>query len=204
MADRAEDPRPKRHAENKARILKAAWKIAEREGVAGISLGELAKKVGLRQPSLYTYFDSKNGLYDEMFADGNRLLLATVVDRDYEGDPDEALKRFVRACIDFSSAHPAQHALLFQRHIPGFVPSHASYALAQEFYEFVRVLWKRAGITRQEDMDVFASLTQGLSDQQVSNEPHGQRWAALVDDVVDSYLDRVRSGGFRRKGGTKR
>ena len=30
----------------------------------------------MRQPSLYEYFDSKHALYDAMFADGNRQLLA--------------------------------------------------------------------------------------------------------------------------------
>ena len=35
-------------------------------------LRDLAAMVGLRQPSLYAYFDSKHALYDAMFAEGNR------------------------------------------------------------------------------------------------------------------------------------
>ncbi len=41
----------------------------------GCRCTRLAREVGIRQPSLYAYFDSKNGLYDAMFADGNRQLL---------------------------------------------------------------------------------------------------------------------------------
>ena len=42
---------------------------------AAFSLHALAREVGIRQPSLYEYFDSKHALYDAMFADGNRQLL---------------------------------------------------------------------------------------------------------------------------------
>ncbi len=58
-----------------AGILDAAWKLAGSNGIGGVSLHALAREVGIRQPSLYAYFDSKHGLYDAMFADGNRQLL---------------------------------------------------------------------------------------------------------------------------------
>ena len=58
-----------------ASIVAAAWKLAREHGIAGVSLHALAREVGMRQPSLYEYFDSKNALYDAMFADGNRQLL---------------------------------------------------------------------------------------------------------------------------------
>ena len=32
----------------------------------------------MRTPSLYVYFDSKNSLYDAMFADGYRALLSVI------------------------------------------------------------------------------------------------------------------------------
>ena len=41
----------------------------------GVACMRLAREVGMRQPSLYEYFDSKHALYDAMFADGNRQLL---------------------------------------------------------------------------------------------------------------------------------
>ena len=198
------DPRARRHAEMKARILQEAWRIAARDGVAGISLSGLAKAVGLRQPSLYTYFDSKAGLFDEMFADGYRRAISAVVDQQYPDDPRDALKLFLRRCVAFSSTHPAEHTLLFQRPIPGFEPSTDSFALAERFYEPFRALMARIGIMKQADLDVLISLTQGLTDQQVANDPGGHRWADLVDDAVDMVLDRVHNGGGFGKRGRRR
>ena len=42
-----------------ASIVDAAWKLAREHGIAGVSLHALAREVGMRQPSLYEYFDSR-------------------------------------------------------------------------------------------------------------------------------------------------
>ena len=194
MSDRRaapEDPRVRRHQATKAKILREAWKLAARDGVAAISLGDLAKRVGLRQPSLYTYFGSKNELYDEMFADGNRQLLAEVTERPYPEDPRAALIEFARATVAFCAADIARYHLLFQRHVPAFEPSRESYALAQRFYEWARrEILGPAGV-KGRDVDVFTALVAGLSDQQVANDPGGTRWLRLVDEVMGMFVDRV-------------
>jgi len=199
LGGREEDPRVRRHARTKAKILREAWKLAARDGVAGVSLGELAKRVGLRQPSLYTYFESKNQLYDELFADGNRRLWADVVERDYPEDPRAAVREFGRAMVAFCSADVARYHLLFQRHVPSFEPSPASYALAQRFLGWSRDLLSSAGIDRDEDVDVFTALIAGLADQQVANDAGGQRWLDLTDQVLEMLIDRLdQKGGFAR------
>jgi AcrR family transcriptional regulator len=194
-----DDPRARRHAATKAAIVREAWHLAARDGVAGVSLGELAKRVGLRQPSLYTYFSSKNDLYDELFADGNRQLWATVAERDYPDDPRAALKEFARAMVAFCAADVARYHLLFQRHVPAFEPSPDSYDLAKRFVGWGRSLCSRAGVERDEDFDVFTALIAGLADQQVANDPGGDRWLALTEPVIEmllAHLDRHR--GFTR------
>src|SRR5256885_2682435 len=114
-----------------AAILAEAWNLAARDGIGGLSLHALAREVGMRQPSLYVYFDSKHALYDAMFADGNRQLLERLGQVDLPDDPRAALKAFTRAFVDFAVEDPERSTLLFQRPIPGFEPSAASYELAR-------------------------------------------------------------------------
>src|SRR5262245_5549695 len=109
----------------KATIVAAAWKLAREQGVAGGVLRALAHEVGMRQPSLYEYFDSKHVLYDAMFADGNRQLLARIEESRLPRDPRAALKRLARVVATFALEDAARRELLFERHIPGFVPSPA-------------------------------------------------------------------------------
>ncbi len=190
-----EDPRVRRHAQTKAKIVRQAWRLAAHDGVAGVSLGALAKRVGLRQPSLYTYFASKNDLYDELFADGNRRLWSEVAERDYPADPRAAVREFGRALVTFCAADMARYHLLFQRHVPSFQPSPASYALAQRFFGWARELLARAGIERDEDVDIFSALIAGLADQQVANDPGGERWQSLTDQVIQMLFDRLDDKG---------
>jgi AcrR family transcriptional regulator len=178
-----------RREERIAEIVAAAWALAREEGVAGISLHALARKVGLRQPSLYSYFDSKHALYDAMFADGNRRLLARLDALDLPDDPREALKVRTREFVQFSLDHPETNPLLFQRTIPGFEPSAESYAIAQQLLADSVHLMHEAGITDPGDIDCSVAMISGLLAAQLSNDPDGDRWVRHLDRLVDLFVD---------------
>ena len=143
----------------------------------------------MRQPSLYGYFDSKDALYDAMFADGNRQLIehldALKVPRDARG----ALKQWLRAFAGFALEDPARFELLFQRHIPGFTPSAASYALAEDVLGRAHSLMRAAGVTQQGDIDCIVAVTGGIIEAQLSNDPGGTRWVRHLNRLVDLLVD---------------
>jgi AcrR family transcriptional regulator len=185
------DRRVGRREAKKARILAEAWALAQRDGLAAIPLRDLADRVDLRQPSLYAYFDSKLGLYDMMFADGNRQLLSWIDELPPCEDPRQALAAFVQSLVRFSTEDVVRHQLLFQRTIPDFEPSPASYALALEFYEIARQRLVAVGASEPEDIDLFSALVSGLAHQQVANDPGGDRWVRLAERSVDMFLEEV-------------
>ena len=196
------DRRGRRREAKRATILGEAWALAHRDGLAAISLRDLADRVDLRQPSLYAYFDSKLGLYDLMFADGNRQLLGLVGTLSWDDDPRRALVQFVEALVQFSTEDVVRHQLLFQRTIPGFEPSAGSYALALEFYDRARQRLAAAGVSDPGDVDLFSAMVSGLAHQQVANDPGGDRWVRLAERTVDMFLADVeeRRHGSSRKG----
>jgi AcrR family transcriptional regulator len=117
------DRRAERHAATRDEILEAAWQQARANGLATLSLRDLARTVGMRPPSLYSYFDSKNAIYDAMYAQGAQQFVdeqrASMPTLD---DPLEALKAVVRFFVEFCAADVARYQLLFQRTIPGSSP----------------------------------------------------------------------------------
>ena len=186
------DRRALRREAKWSKIVEEAWALARRDGLAAISLRDLADRVGLRQPSLYAYFDSKLDLYDAMFADGNRQLLEFVAaHQPVTGDPRRALAGFVGVLVRFSSEDVVRHQLLFQRTIPGFEPSAASYEIALQFYDLARGRLADAGATDQADVDLFSAITTGLAHQQVANDPGGDRWVRQAERAVEMFLDDV-------------
>jgi AcrR family transcriptional regulator len=188
MTAAGDDRLRQRREAKRAGILAEAWALARRDGLAAISLRDLADAVGLRQPSLYVYFASKRDMYDAMFADGYRQLLDVIGRRRYPREPGAALTAFVRDCVQFSSDDVVRHQLLFQRTIPGFEPSPASYQLALEFYAAGRAVAEAAGVRAQAEMDVLTALVSGLAHQQVANDPGGKRWVRLAGQVVEMFL----------------
>jgi len=183
------DRRAIRHRATKARILDAAWALAREEGLAGISLRELAKRVDLRQPSLYSYFDSKDALYDAMFAQGYEQLLASADSADLRGDARQQIRERARQYTQLCVEDTVRAQLLFQRTLPGFEPSPESYALAGRFLDVARRLLDAAGLTRPEDLDLYTALVGGLVSQQIANDPGGSRWTDLVDEAMDMYFE---------------
>src|SRR4051794_39120498 len=159
-----------------AAIVAAAWKLARAHGIAGVSLHALGREVGMRQPSLYEYFDSKRALYDAMFADGSRQLVQRLDEVTLPRDPRGALKKHLRTFMSFAIEDVARYELLFQRHIPDFVPSPDSYAVAEEAMGRTIKLMNEAGVTQQGDVDCMVAMVAGLVEAQMSNDPGGNRW----------------------------
>src|SRR5689334_18289176 len=122
LADDQPDRRARRRAAKRQVIIAEAWALAERDGLTAISLRDLAERVDLRQPSLYSYFESKLALYDAMFADANRMLVETIRRLPELDDPKAALVQFVRATVGFSSDHIVRHQLMFAGTTPAFHP----------------------------------------------------------------------------------
>jgi AcrR family transcriptional regulator len=172
-----------------ALIVAKAWELAREDGVGGVSLHALARAVGMRQPSLYEYFDSKHALYDTMFADGNRQLLDRLEALKLPTDPRAALKKYLTTFVAFAVEDPARYELLFQRHLPGFTPSPASYVLAEDALGRVVKRLYEAGVTDEGDIDCIVAITAGVMEAQLSNDPGGNRWTRHLNRLVDLYID---------------
>ncbi len=176
-----------------ASIVASAWGLARQHGIAGVSLHALAREVGMRQPSLYEYFESKHALYDAMFADGNRQLLERLDALRLPQDPRAALKKFMGTFVAFALEDPARCELLFQRHLPGFAPSSESYSLAEEALGRAAKLMNAAGVTHQSDIDCIVAMVAGLMEAQLSNDPSGNSWTRHLNRLVDLYVDDAQS-----------
>jgi hypothetical protein len=48
-----------------------------------------------------------------------------------------------------------------------------------------------AGGDEPADLDLFTAITTGLIDQQISNDPGGDRWYRLLDDALDMFFAHI-------------
>ena len=112
------------------KILDAAWAVAREQGLAALTLREVAARVGIRAPSLYSHFASKHAIYDAMFGEAWQEFLEFDQTVELPESPRAALRVMARTYFDFATADLARHQLMDVRTIPGFTPSAESYAPA--------------------------------------------------------------------------
>jgi AcrR family transcriptional regulator len=192
------DRRAERREATRREILDAAWQIAREHGLTQITLREIGQRVGMQAPSLYSHFDSKNGIYDAMYAQGWRQVVEEYDRRPAPpAEPRRALLWLAEAFFDFSVADLPRYQLMNRATIHGFRPSDESYAVAVAAYERMRDLLQSAGVRRPADVDLWTAITTGAIDQQLANDPGGTRWRSQLPRIVDMYADEVGVAGPR-------
>jgi AcrR family transcriptional regulator len=177
------DRRQQRRQETIEQVLDVAVDVMADEGVAGLTLGEVARRMGIRPPSLYVYVDSKKALYDALFERGWRALLARMRAAEEEADgsdPVAALFNHGAAFVRWAVEHPAYAPLMFWRPVPGFVPSATAYAPAIEVagmgQKLLNWLRDRGVLPADVDLDLafrtYTAVLGGVIVQQLSNAPN--------------------------------
>jgi AcrR family transcriptional regulator len=178
------DRRQRRRLETIEEVLDVAVELMDEQGVAGLSIGEVARRMGIRPPSLYVYFDSKNALYDGLFARGWRLLNEHLGEKRTEvlgrATLEEALLDVGVTFVRWAVENPAYSQLLFWRPVPGFEPSAEAYEPAvaslsdahEMFTEMQRRGWVRADAPIEDATRDWTILLAGVISQQLSNAPH--------------------------------
>ena len=180
------DRRQRRRQETIEEVLDIAVEIMTEQGSAGLSIGEVARRMGIRPPSLYVYFDSKHALYDALFARGASLIYTEVEQSGAEilAREGESLEYYLRAYAEvfvrWAVEHPAYTQLLFWRPVPGFQPSPEAYEPAVRLVELSRRRFAelqtrgliRADVPVEEVHRDWTVLTSGVISQQLSNAPH--------------------------------
>ena len=94
-------------------VLDAAAAIADRDGLASVSLASVAAALGIRSPSLYSHIDGLDGLRRALARRaslelGQRLAAAGAG----QADPEAALRCMGHAYRGFAREHPGLYASL--------------------------------------------------------------------------------------------
>jgi AcrR family transcriptional regulator len=160
--------------------LDHAVALMSEEGVGALSVSEVARRMGIRGPSLYKYFPSRHAFYDALFARGVAAQQAAVraaVEDLPRGVP--RLRAGAAAVVAWAVGHPALAQLLHWRPVPGFEPSPTVFGAAvddmtdvrAEFAEAVRLGQLAPAADSEDAVRLYTVVLSGLISQQLANEP---------------------------------
>jgi len=195
-------PRVQRNREGTIQsILGVARTIMRDEGVAALSMQELARRMDMRARSLYNYFSSKAEIYDTLFRLGFTMFDAHIKEltKTSTGLHDE-LRIYIEGYMSFALENPDLYQLCFERPVPGFIPSEESLALS---FGILNQTYQRAGqfkkqlnttLTGKQIVEMVIAIAHGLTAMHLANEPHlpiGQgRFGSLIP-IVLSILEKA-------------
>jgi AcrR family transcriptional regulator len=181
--------------------LDHAVALMTEEGVGALSVSEVARRMGIRGPSLYKYFPSRHAFYDALFARG--LVAQQAAVRTAVADLPRGVPRIragATAVVRWAVEHPALAQLLHWRPVPGFEPSPGVFAPAEgemvdvraEFAEAVRLGQLAPGADSDDAVRLYTVVLSGLISQQLANQPgvpfdEGD-FSRLTPDAVDTFL----------------
>jgi AcrR family transcriptional regulator len=185
--------------------LDHAVALMDEEGVGALSVSEVARRMGIRGPSLYKYFPSRHAVYDALFARGLALQQAAVgaaVGNVPRGVP--RIRAGAAAVVRWAVEHPALAQLLFWRPVPGFEPSPATFApsveemsdVRAEFAEAVLLGHLAARADNDETVRLYTVVLAGLISQQLANQPGvpyaDGEFSGLTGTAIDLFLSALR------------
>lgn len=194
------DRRARRREQTIDEILDVAVQVMAQDGVAALSLSEVARRIGIQPPSLYKYFPSRLALYDALFERGARDQLAAFTAAAAAAEPGwPALVAGLEAIMRLGLEHQAIGQLLNWRPVPGFEPSERAFAPSVEFVGEIRRLLQAAvdrgelgpGATGEDAALLLSVLVSGVMTQQFANEPAGSfehgRFTRLTPAVLELF-----------------
>lgn len=184
-------------------ILAAARAVMRAQGVGALNLQEVARRVGMRAPSLYEYFPNKAAIYDALFLRGTGLfgeyMTRAVAPRAGDDDPWATFRRAMQAYMAFAVDHPDLYQLVFERPVPGFTPSPASMEVSSGVLagaiqaiaaaEEAGVL--APGLPPAQAFDLLNAMMHGLTALHMANEPDQPagtgRFGALIPAAMTLF-----------------
>lgn len=160
-------------------LLETARAIMREEGVAGLSMQELARRMDMRAPSLYNYFSGKMDIYDALFRLGFSLW-GEIVEKAAQASAtfQEEMQKIVEGYMTFALENPELYQLCFERPVPGFVPSQESLDLSFGLLEYSRQRVEtykhelNTSLTSEQIVNLTIAMSHGLTALHMANEPH--------------------------------
>ena len=186
-----------RRARAQREILDAAWAVMALEGVAALSVREVARSVGIRQQSLTYYYPTKQALLDALFADGFADLRQRLDALPAVTDPVEGVVDVAIAFVDHCVARPAAYHLMFQGTVPGFEPSEESHAVALTVLDELLERLAAAGVSEPTDVALVRCVMSGVAAEQIANDPAGRLFADQTERGIRAVLAEMGSPSTR-------
>lgn len=118
------------HDDTSHALLTAARRLLAEHGPEALTVRRIAGEAGMSTMNVYSRFGGKDGVIDELYADGYRRLIDAIDAVPHSGDIATELLEVATTYRTFAIDNPTYYGIMFRSAIPGFSPSQESVDMA--------------------------------------------------------------------------
>ncbi|MEU3269260.1 TetR/AcrR family transcriptional regulator [Saccharomonospora sp. NPDC006951] len=111
------------HPDTRSRLLDAAAELIAADPGEDFSLRKVCEAVGVKMPTLYHFFGSKQGLIEAVIERGFDMYLEQKGSTESTGDPIQDIRAGWDAHVAFGLANPGFYTLMYGKVRPGYSPA---------------------------------------------------------------------------------
>jgi AcrR family transcriptional regulator len=157
-------------------ILRAALRLAEQNGPAGITMRQVAAELGYSATAIYQHFASKEELLLELKLQAGDLLVKEMEMARQEPTLEEQLRAMAHRYLEFGLENSAYYRLIFQDMLPGLQLSPEHLARMRRSWSIVRetlAAWIEArgvpNVAVDSEANVLWAIVHGVTSLALSN-----------------------------------
>ncbi len=182
---------PYHHGALREALLRAAERVLERDGLAGLTLRAVAREAGVSHAAPTHHFGDLTGLLSELAAVGFRQFNAAMASAcDAAATPLERALARPKAYVAYAQAHPGMYGIMFRTERLDYSRPSLHEAAEASFAGLANAI----GMMRQEQISEDAlTLTQGAAIARAWSMVHGFTML-LLDGRLEDILDRLPEG----------
>jgi AcrR family transcriptional regulator len=118
-------------------ILRAASELLSAEGPGALSVRRIAAAAGCSTMGLYSRFGGKDGVIDELFAEGFEHFRSAIDSIPRTGDALADLRACALSYRATALTYSTHYMVMFGGAVPGFEPSPANHVVAQDSFQLL-------------------------------------------------------------------
>ena len=176
-------------------MLREAGAVFAARGYTAASMDEIAERVGVSKPMVYSYFGSKEQLYFAYIEDAGRDLLAGIVGAERaarDQSPEERLRAGTRAFFAFVDEHRDGFAVLYSEMAASGGPFRREVnATRRRIADVVGLLFAQVARDGGVDPDDFGGIEPLALAYVGAGESLANWWLEHAEDSVDEVTDRL-------------
>lgn len=173
-------------------VIDAAASIADGEGLEAATLSAVARRLGIKTPSLYNHVDGLNDLRRRLAMRGSALLAAAFEEAIGDREGPDALRRVAHVDRDFAARHPG----LYDSFLPApreADDAEAYAAMAAPVFAIANVLLEM-GIPRDEAIHLIRAFRATLHGFLDLESKDGFGMPVDIDESFEAAVDLMING----------